>query len=484
MQKIIPYIVISLLLASCSGIPGEFTEKDSRPPLVPDLSGITIPVNLAPLNFRFADPSGRLVVLFNGRNSGFSVKGRGKIIIPPGKWKKLLEGSLNDSIAITLFSRQNNQWVKYRPFYVHVKSPIDQYLVYRLIAPGYESWSEMGIYQRDLTSYRQDPVIDNRLLTGNCMNCHSFNRNDPGQMMFHLRGNIGATMLVKDGNVTKLDTKTKETLSNCVYPYWHPTGAYIAYSVNLISQVFHTTPGKRIEVMDSKSDLVVYDINSNKLLTSGLISGESSFETFPSFSPDGRYLYFCSAQARPMPEEYDNVRYSLCRIAFDPESGTFGRSVDTLVCAEKTGKSVSFPRPSHDGRFLMFTLSDYGNFSIWHREADLFLLDLSTGSFREIGEANSEDTESYHSWSSGSRWFVFSSRRMDGLYTRPYIAWIDESGKSTKPFPVPQKDPYFYDNSLLSFNVPELVSGRVKVDGRDMTEEILSPGKKVLFEIK
>src|SRR4030042_2459251 len=178
----------------------------------------------------------------------------------------------------------------------------------------------MGIYQRNLTNFDEDPVIDNRQLTGNCMNCHSFNRNNPEQMLFHLRGKIGGTILASEGEITKLDTKTKETISNCVYPYWHPSGKYIAFSVNNISQVFHSVKEKRIEVMDSKSDLVVYDTEANKLISSLLVSSEESFETFPSFSADGNSLFFCSAKKGRIPVDYDKIRYSLCKISFDPST--------------------------------------------------------------------------------------------------------------------------------------------------------------------
>ena len=139
------------------------------------------------------------------------------------------------------------------------------------------------------------------------------------------------------------------------------------------------------------------------------LSSKESFETFPSFSADGKTLFFCTAAARPIPEEYNLIRYNLCSVSFDPVSRTFGNKVDTLVAAEAMGKSVSFPRPSYDGKYLMFTMSDYGNFSIWHKEADLWLVDLNTGISRSLTEVNSNDVESYHNWSSNSRWFVFSS---------------------------------------------------------------------------
>lgn len=98
---------------------------------------------------------------------------------------------------------------------------------------------------------------------------------------------------------------------------------------------------------------------------------------------------------------------------------------------EKASLSPAY-RPT--GKFLMFTLSAYGNFSIWHKDADLYLAHLHTNQIRPLSALNSNDVESYHSWSSNSHWVVFSSRRTDGLYTRPFIAYIDEEGKAHKPF--------------------------------------------------
>jgi hypothetical protein len=133
---------------------------------------------------------------------------------------------------------------------------------------------------------------------------------------------------------------------------------------------------------------------------------------------------------------------------------------------------------------MVFTLSDYGNFSIWHRDADLYKLDMTTGSFDAIDAINSPEAESYHSWSSNSRWMIFSSRRTDGLYTRPFISFVDDYGNFSKPFMVPQKDPDFYDDLLRSFNIPEFVTGKIKTDGRSMLKTIGSPGKDVKFELK
>ncbi len=475
-----------ILTGSCAGPPARYSESGALPEIFPDYREVVIPVNIAPLNFRVEGRPEKIRVIIEGSESGKTrLKGRDRISIRQAEWKKLLESNRGKSLIVTLFSRTPAGWSRHLPFAVHIAdSTVDPYIVYRRIAPGYETWSRMGIYQRNLASYSERTIIDNRLLPGDCMNCHSFSRNNPDRMLLHLRGTVTGTLLVIDGEASKLNTRVEETVSHGVYPYWHPSGNYIAFSVNVISQMFHSRKEKRIEVMDSKSDLVIYDVINNRLTSTDLISSEESFETFPAFSPDGRSLVFCSAEKREVPDDYDKIKYSLCRISFDPETGYPGETIDTLVSSYTTGKSVSYPRISPDGKYLVFTLSDYGNFSIWHREADLWQLDMSTGEYKPAAALNSNEAESYHSWSSCSRWLLFSSRRADGLYTHPYLAYIGEDGNFRKPFLLPQRNPEYYDMSLTSFNVPEFVTGKVKANGRTMFRAIGSSGKNVNFEAK
>ena len=121
-----------------------------------------------------------------------------------------------------------------------------------------------------------------------------------------------------------------------------------------------------------------------------------------------------------------------------------------------------FPRISPDGRYLLCTRTAYGTFPIWHRDADLCLIDLQQGQEIPLESWNSHDTDSYHSWSSNSRWVVFSSRRLDGLYTRPFFAYVDAEGKVSKPFLLPQADTDYYLRLMKSYNIPEFITGEVK----------------------
>jgi hypothetical protein len=117
-----------------------------------------------------------------------------------------------------------------------------------------------------------------------------------------------------------------------------------------------------------------------------------------------------------------------------------------------------------------------------HPEADQQIMDLKTGAINTLDIVNSAKSDTYHSWSSNSRWFVFASKRDDGLYGKPYFCYIDVEGKAHKPFVLPQENPEFYDNCLKSFNAPELGRGTLPFDAMDisrvMKQDIITMKKK------
>lgn len=470
MNKIGYYLIVCILvwLTACQEEVVPAKKVKEKPVLFPDYVEVTVPATIAPLNFRAEAEYEKIDVVVRGaqgQGKPIHVQDRSVARFPAEDWATLLAQNQGGMLEITVSLKLKGEWIQYAPFSVYVSAePIDQGLVYRLIAPGYEVYSKMGIYQRDLSTFKQTAIYENTLIPSSCVNCHSFCNNDPAKMSLHLRGEHGGTIFLNDGTLDFLNTKTQQTMSSCVYPYWHPSGKFVAYSVNQTQQVFHAIQDERIEVLDLASDIVVYDIERNVLFSCPQLKSETAFETFPAFSPDGKSLYFCSAVPQKLPMDYKKVKYNLCRIAFDPESKTFAQQVDTLVAAASEGKSVSFPRPTPDGKYLVYTLSDYGNFSIWHREADLYLLDLQSGDSRRLDEVNSADVESYHSFSSNGRWMVFSSRRLDGLYTRPFITFVGEDGQMGKPFLLPQEDPEQNEMLLYSYNIPEFVTAPVSLD--------------------
>ena len=230
--------------------------------------------------------------------------------------------------------------------------------------------------------------------------------------------------------------------------------------------------------------MILYNIKKDEVRK--IIDGGYDLETFPYWAPDGKSLYFASADYIPkldfLPQDlainYANIKYDLYKISFNTQTLEF-EEVDTVFKASAIGKSATFPRLSPNGKYLMFTMADFGNFHIWHKTSDLYLKDMETGETRSIEEINSNETESYHSWSSNGSWVIFSSRRQDGVYTRFYISYFDGKGYFHKPFVLPQKDPKFYHQFFKSFNIPEFLIKSVDFSPHDLAKDIKTTSKKV-----
>ena len=471
MKKCAIIILSIIALASCTTSVNNAVQTDVDVPIFPDYKGVTIPYNIAPINFSVTDSiqADALLISANGDTLTVGISD-GCVDIPIKRWRSFIADKGGSTLTFTVCKKNNGQWTAYKPFNVEVSADsIDKTLVYRLVPPGYEIWNRMGIYQRDLESFDERAIYENRYGKGNCVNCHSFCANSSDKMMMHLRVNMAGTYVFSNNTIGKVEADFSKFAVNPTYPYWHPSGRFIAFSLNKIFQDFHTADPNIIEVYDDVSDVIVFDLENNAIISSPLTCATNAFETFPCFSPDGKWLYFCTSQAfDSVRYNYKNAHYNICRIEFDAETKKLGTTVDTVVNAAAMGKSASFPRVSPDGRFLLYTLSDYGNFSIWHREADLKMIDIETGDSVDISSINSSLTESYHSWSSNSRWVVFSSRRSDGLYTRPYFAHLNADGTFSKPMLLPQQNPQkYYTELFYSYNIPELVKSEVELSARE-----------------
>jgi hypothetical protein len=514
---IVPMCMCMMEISCVGNGPGGNVKSVDRAPVVfPDYAGTTIPPNIAPLNFRIRETADDYRVAVQGAaNDSLVVYSRTPLItFPEKKWHALLGRCNGKELRIEIFVRKDGGWIRFAPFVNSVaKETIDGFLVYRLINPSYYYWGEMGIYQRNLETFRENAILTNKMTNDNCLNCHSFCRNNPAMMVLHARQNPGGTLLCRENTIAKIDASAPGFAGRCAYPSWHPSGKLIAFSVNAIYQVFPSAPDWYIEVYDSASHLALYDCDSNTLRSAASVPPEA-LENMPNWSPDGKYLYYCSAEPRTIdyridhgtgtincqrddgsivrdsadyymtPKEdqyvqsYRKMRYDLMRVSYDIGSRRWGTPEPVLLSSE-TGKSISWPRVSPDGRYAMFVMSSFGYFTIQHADADLYCMDLSSHRYWRLDSANSNDVESYHTWSSNGRWFAFSSKRIDGIRARIYICYFDSLGQAHKPFLLPQKAPYFYSTFLKSYNLPELVNGMVRFSGRKMSAALLGPANAV-----
>ena len=485
------YLILAatLLLCACTTkVPTAFTDVDALPKIYPDYVDVTIPLNIAPLTFELDEEADAMIARYAAGD--IEVVCADKMQPTFDEWASLVGEAKGGAIKVDVFAQRGDQWTHYKPFSIFVsEDSIDSYLSYRLIPPSFVSYEALTISQRCLENYDESVIYDNMLCgfenEGQCINCHNYQQYNPDRMQFHARQKSGGTIIAYDGDIKKVNMRNDSILSAGVYPAWHPWLKLIVYSTDKTHQDFHTTDPNKVEVFDVESDIIAYNIDRGEV--TNLENDTTEFEVFPAWAPDGKTLYYCSAhferQDTTVNKEQEvarrcmDLRYNIFKKSFNPETFEFGPSeavlrADTLRSYVAQGGSADgavapgsavLPRISPDGRFLLFTLASYGYFHIWHHDADLWLMDLQSGAVRRLDEVNSDDTESYHSWSSNGRWIVFSSRRDDGSFTRPFFAHVGPDGRCGKPFELPTADPNYHRQFLRCYNIPEFMRGPVTI---------------------
>lgn len=486
-------VLFAVLLFSCSILcicnkdsieSDDFISVNRLPVIKPDYTSTVIPPNIAPLDFIIKEPGIQYHVKIYSEN-GSSIKilsSNPSIIIPLKDWKKLLKENHDKELKYDIFVRnKNNQWQKFNTIINKIsKYEIDGYLVYRLIKPLYNYWTDINIYQRKLESFDETCIFTNKSIDDGCVNCHTFYKNSPDKMLFHVRSAPKPTMiLVNNGKVSSIFSQTPFSNASMAYSCWHPDGRYIAFSVNKVHQFFHAAGKEVRDVVDNDGAIGIYDTGKNIILTPESLKNPDILETYPEWSPDGKYLYYCSSpilwEDRNVvpPENYRNVKYSLMRIEFNRENGERGKP-ECILSSNDTGLSIIHPKISPDGKFLLFCMAEYGCFSIYQPGSDLYMMNLETHEYNRL-PINSDMSDSYHCWSDNGRWIVFSSKRLGDVFARPFFSYIDENGNPAKPFVLPQKDPEFYDSCIKTYNIPELITGPVKITRREIEQAMNSP---------
>lgn len=491
-NHIIYFVLLSLfsfLFASCGvshpDVPSNSEKVDTIPTIYPDYTDVIVPCNIAPLNFMLTDSLfTACVARFTSADGSVQTYGDGtKVIIPQDEWEKMKKESLGKDIKVEVFCQNKDKWMAYKPFSITISTDsIDPYVSYRLIQPSYLLYDKMNISQRNVENFEERVIFNNKVACndkkGQCINCHSYQNYRTDNMLFHVRVTNGGTVFVHNGKTKKVSNlKRGNMISGGVYPAWHPNQSLVAFSTDITHQWFHTSHVNKIEVFDEVSDLVLYDVDEDKVTT--IAADSTRMEVFPTWSPDGKYLYYCSAD-KWTPDstntgdyrlDYQTLRYNLYRRTFDLSSRNFGPE-ELVYQADSLGRSVSLPRISPNGRYLVVAEGDYGYFNIWHHESDIRILDLKALAIVPSEGMNSVNyAESYPSFSSNGKWIMCASRRDDGNYSRIYFAYFDGQ-KAHKAFLLPQADPEQNILRLLSYNRPEFTIEPVKVSFQEFASAV------------
>lgn len=489
--------VALLLLTSCVAhpdVPSSSKEVQSLPAIFPDYCNVTIPCNIAPLNFMLpAEEFDACVARLTTPDGKQQTYGKGvKVQIPEPEWRAMLDASKGKSIRVEVWGEKAGEWLAYSPFELFVaEDPIDEYVSYRLVDPTYVAWSYMSIAQRNLTSFDESEIFNNELTSndrakGQCINCHSYQNYKTDNMLFHVRLSNARTVIVNDGKVSSVNLKRDYTISSGVYPSWHPTEKLIAFSTNLTRQAFFTAHPDKIEVYDLESDMILYDIATDSVIV--VANDPEQLEVYPTWSPDGKYLYYCKSV--PLPEEmkgedirvtYEKIQYNLYRKAFDLATLSFGEE-ELVYDAASKNRSATLPRISPDGHYMLFPEGQYGCFHTRHSDADVFCVKLDgqlplqndkeaeDSPFLDLANLNSEGAaDTYPSWSSNGKWIMCSSRRVDGNYSRLYFSYFN-NGKVEKAFMLPQEDPEQNTYRLKCYNRPEFMVEPVTISAEEFAK--------------
>lgn len=221
-----------------------------------------------------------------------------------------------------------------------------------------------------------------------------------------------------------------------------------------------------------KGILVVYDKLEKRFFELEGANDTLFVQSNPTWTPDGKHILFSKAPAQHYPESgihngsvakyadmktylefeksYVNrdslMKFDIYMIPFNEGKGGMAVPLDG---ASGNGLSNYFPRVSPDGKWLVFCQAE--SFMLLQKDSKLVIKPMSGGTAKTL-EYNTDNMNSWHSWSPNSKWMVFSSKTF-GPYTQLFLTHINEDGTNTPPV--------YLD--LFSFpdyanNIPEFVN--------------------------
>jgi tetratricopeptide (TPR) repeat protein len=326
-----------------------------------------------------------------------------------------------------------------------------------------------------------------------CGNCHSFADNGSVLGLDVDYGNdkgayailpVSSHMVMNDEKIiTWADYKREDgELTFGLLSRVSPTGRYVISTVKDRS-VFVAMPDLMISQLffPIKGILVVYDRETKTFAPLPGADDPQFVQTNAVWSPDGKYIVFAKApahhaerldqqnnalvDAKDVPEftvEKEPFRYDLYRIPFnDGKGGT----AEPLAGASNNGMSNYFPKFSPDGKWIVFCKSQ--SYMLLQPDSELYIVPAEGGVARRL-RYNTARMNSWHSWSSNSRWLVFSSK-VNGPYTQLFLTHIDENGNDSPPVLLER-----FTSPDRAANIPEFV--RLPGDAiAEIREQFLDP---------
>jgi len=265
------------------------------------------------------------------------------------------------------------------------------------------------------------------------------------------------TVLSKDKLISWSDYVRGEQVPTFgMLPRVSPSGRFVLAGVKdravflpredlLFSQIFFPVTGI----------LAYYDRTTGQIEALPGADDETLVQSNGVWSPDGEYVLFARAPAAELSsatrtediiltlEESAEVlggeqflaraqeggkrfRFDLYRVPFNDGRGG---EAEPIPGAHDNGMSNFFPKVSPDGQWMVFTQAH--SFMLLQPDSKLYIMPAEGGEPR-LMNANTDQMNSWHSWSPNSRWLVFSTKAF-GPYTQLMLTHIDENGMDSPP---------------------------------------------------
>ncbi len=335
-----------------------------------------------------------------------------------------------------------------------------------------------------ISSPAQPPVVLEKLSA--CGNCHSFSGD--GKLMgmasdhghdtgSYIIAETSQTMTIAASNlITWTDYRRQDHQQTFgLLPSLSPDGRHVLGTVKELPVVFMVKPDLYFsEIFFPVQGIIsVYSREQREFSALPGADDPSLVQSNPVWSPDGRHIVFVRSVAHPLKsparaERLDPEGLPPCICAADPDCVKFlegkklfrydlyrlpfndgkGGKAEPIIGASHNGRSNYFPKISPDGKWLVFCESN--KFMMLQPDSALYIVPAAGGRARRM-RCNTPRMNSWHSWSSNSRWLVFTSKA-NTAYTQLFLTHVDANGQDSPPvllenFTVPD----------LAANMPEFV---------------------------
>ncbi len=391
-----------------------------------------------------------------------------RVRIPDDIWAKVVAAGPNASARIEVRGvNRSCGWWKSRST-IHAAAPVtllisedpaDNFVVYRLVEPPFINHKTPDMFTRDIRELSPRPFLLGHKQY--CFNCHTFSSKsgDTGRVSVQVRYNGKADTLYRT-YVAFWDFDRRAGYK-AILPFdvqmttfmaWSPDGMRLATSANQKITAFNPVVHETQSVGQPESDLAVFDTTSGLVCLLPGASEKDVLEIYPSWTPDGKAIVYSSAPAGRHPTA---TKFDLRIIPYNEGKGGAPRDIPG---AAANGRSNFYARFSPDGRWMSFVEADSD--SLIKQSSDIYLLPADAvlggkpAAPRRLESNAAGAADSWHSWSSNSRWLVFASKRDDGIYTRLYMTHIDAVGHASVAVALPVADA----DERMCYNIPEFVA--------------------------